>query len=72
MRNCNLEVISSNPPPCHQMNLCSVVLNSTPPDLVTSDSKPLGIVNKFSVPVTICFFIYSGALAAQGPPSGAP
>lgn len=50
---CNLEVISSNPTPSHHMNLCSAVLNSTPPHLVTSASKPVGIFNKFSLLFTI-------------------
>ena len=33
---CNPEVPGSNPPPCHPMDLSSVVPNSTPPRFVNS------------------------------------
>ena len=48
--NCNPEVPGSNPPPCHQMDLSSVVPNSTPPRFVYSQLVsllPVGIFNKF-------------------------
>ena len=47
---CNLEVPRSNPPPCHWMGLCSVVLNSTPAHFVNSQLVsllPVGIFDKF-------------------------
>ena len=47
---CNLEVPGSNPPPCHWMDLCLVVLDSTPPCFVNSQLvsvPPVGIFKKF-------------------------
>ena len=46
----NPGVLGSNPPPCHWMDLCLVVPDSTPPCFVNSKlvSLPLvGIFNKF-------------------------
>ena len=45
---CNPEVPGSNPPPCHWMDLSSVVPNSTPPRCVNSQLvslPPVGILN---------------------------
>ena len=45
-----MEVLGSNPIPCHWMDLCLVVPDSTPPRFVNSQlvSLPLaGILNKF-------------------------
>ena len=55
---CNLEVPGLNPPPCHQMDLSSVVPNSTPPRLVHSQLVsllPVGIFNKFLVDLQYLF-----------------
>ena len=57
---CNLEVPGSNPPPRHLMDLCSVVPNSTPPRLFSSQLVrllPDCLFNKF-LPYLKYFSIY--------------
>ena len=49
---CNPEVLGSNPPPCHWMDLSSVALNSTPPRCVNGQLvslPPVGILNVLHV-----------------------
>ena len=58
---CNPEVPGSNPPPCHWMDLSSVVPNSTPPRLVNSQLvslPPVGILNLLCL-ICIIFVCYA-------------
>ena len=58
---CNPEVPGSNPPPCHWIDLSSVVPNSAPPRLVNSQQvslPPVGILN-LSCLICIIFVCYA-------------
>ena len=57
---CNPEVPGSVPPPCHKMNLCLVVPDSTIPHFVSSQLvrvPPDGILTSFWLLCNICFLI---------------
>ena len=56
------EVPSSNPPPCHYMDLCLVVPDSPPPRFVNSQLVSLqqaGIFNKFLFNLKYLFAYFS-------------
>ena len=71
-----MEVLGSNPIPCHWMDLCLVVPNSTPPRFVNSQlvSLPLvGILNKFLFNLQYLFayhWAFLGVVSYIGEPVG--
>ena len=58
---CNLEVPGSSPPLCHDLDLFSVVPNSTPPRFVNSQLVcllPVEILNLLCLILIICFRLF--------------
>ena len=69
---CDAEVLGSNPPPCHWMDLCLVVPDSAPPCFVNSQLVSLpsvGIFNKFLLNLQYIIACFSVPQLCQCRPS---